>query len=39
MNMKYVVKEKEGPQEPQKITKLAVGKPGGIDFSDDEWEL
>ena len=39
LNMKYTLKEKEGPQEPQKITKLAVGKPGGIDFSDDEWEL
>ena len=39
MNIKQRKKEKtEKNEEPQKITKLAIGKPGGADFSGEEWE-
>lgn len=37
--MKQVKIENENNQEDKKITKLAIGKPGGADFSDEKWEL
>lgn len=40
LNMKQVKKEiKENDNNNTKITKLAIGKPGGADFSGEEWEL
>jgi ubiquitin carboxyl-terminal hydrolase 5/13 len=39
LNVRYVQKQSGEEAVSQKITKLAVGKPGGIDFSDEEWEL
>ena len=39
LNIKERKKEKdEKKEEPKTITKLAIGKPGGADFSGDEWE-
>ena len=39
MNVKDRKKEKVDKKEEQKtITKLAIGKPGGADFTGDEWE-
>ena len=39
LNIKQRKKEKvEKNEEPKKITKLAIGKPGGADFTGDEWE-
>jgi len=32
-------KNPEPEEKPKEITKLAIGKPGGADFSDEEWEL
>ena len=31
-------KESKEEERPKEITKLAIGKPGGADFSDEEWE-
>jgi len=39
LNMKQVKKETEDEENNSKITKLAIGKPGGADFSGEEWEL
>jgi hypothetical protein len=39
LNMKQVKKETEDAESNCKITKLAIGKPGGADFSGEEWEL
>jgi ubiquitin carboxyl-terminal hydrolase 5/13 len=42
LNFKTVLKEKKPEDikpEQKEITKIAIGKPGGIDFSDEEWEL
>ena len=39
LNIKQRKKEKtEKKEEPKMITKLAIGKPGGADFTGDEWE-
>ena len=39
LNIKQIKKEKvEKNEEPKKITKLAIGKPGGADFTGDDWE-
>ena len=39
MNIKQRKKENvEKNEEPKKITKLAIGKPGGADFTGEEWE-
>lgn len=38
LNVKRIKKQQDAPQQPNKITKLAIGKPGGADFSDAEWE-
>lgn len=32
-------KEKKGQDEPKKITKLAIGKEGGADSEQDEWDI
>ena len=32
-------KTQEEEPKPKEITKLAIGKPGGADFTDEEWEL
>lgn len=40
LNMKQVKKDNfELENKLNKITKLAIGKPGGADFSSEEWEL
>lgn len=39
LNMKQVKKEIEDKKNNTKITKLAIGKPGGADFTGEEWEL
>ena len=39
MNIKQRKKENvEKKEESKKITKLAIGKPGGADFTGEEWE-
>ena len=39
LNIKQRKKEKvQKDEEPKKITKLAIGKPGGADFTGDDWE-
>ena len=39
LNIKQIKKEKvKKDEEPKKITKLAIGKPGGADFTGDDWE-
>ena len=39
LNIKQIKKEKvQKNEEPKKITKLAIGKPGGADFTGDDWE-
>ena len=39
LNIKERKKEKnDKKEEPKTITKLAIGKPGGADFTGDEWE-
>ena len=38
MNIKQQKIEKKNPEEIPKITKLAIGKPGGGDFTGEEWE-
>jgi ubiquitin carboxyl-terminal hydrolase 5/13 len=38
LNVKRTKRVKDAPQQANKITKLAIGKPGGADFSDEEWE-
>eukprot|EP00347_Sterkiella_histriomuscorum_P000563 403375366 len=38
LNLKQTLKVNENAGEPAKITKLAIGKPGGIDAGNDEWE-
>lgn len=38
-NLKQVlIKNEKKEEENQSITKLAIGKPGGADFSDEKWE-
>jgi uncharacterized UBP type Zn finger protein len=39
LNMKQIRKESLENNNEKKITKLAIGKPGGADFSGEEWEL
>ena len=40
LNMKQVKKiSKEEKSDESKVTKLAIGKPGGADFSGEEYEL
>lgn len=39
LNLKQIKKESEDKDNNSKITKLAIGKPGGADFSGEEWEL
>jgi ubiquitin carboxyl-terminal hydrolase 5/13 len=41
LNFKARLKPKnpEPEEKPKEITRLAIGKPGGADFSDEEWEL
>jgi len=40
LNLRKVLIPKEGKELEKKneITKLAIGKPGGINFSDENWE-
>jgi len=39
LNLKKVLVKKEETEKVQpQITKLAIGKPGGIDFSNETWE-
>jgi len=40
LNLRKVLIPKEGKELEKKneITRLAIGKPGGIDFSDENWE-
>jgi hypothetical protein len=38
MNIKIVRKELELNGKPKEITKLAIGKPGGIDAEADKWD-
>lgn len=39
LNMKQVKKQVSTEEKNNKITKLAIGKPGGADFTGEEWEL
>jgi hypothetical protein len=41
LNIKQIKKEISKTEEDSnnKITKLAIGKPGGVDFTGEEWEL
>jgi len=39
LNMKQVKKETGDKEKNPKITKLAIGKPGGADFSEEEWQM
>ncbi len=38
MNIKLVPKAEKSEAEPEKITKLAIGKPGGIDADTDKYD-
>ena len=37
--MKQVRRESEDTENNSKITKLAIGKPGGADFTGETWDL
>lgn len=39
LNLKQIKKEISQEDENNKITKLAIGKPGGADFTGEKWEL
>ena len=38
MNIKMVLKEKDPAKKPAQITKLAIGKPGGVDADVDDYD-
>ena len=38
MNIKMILKEKDPAQKPLQITKLAIGKPGGVDPEVDDYD-
>jgi len=38
MNIKKILKVDEQEKKPQQITKLAIGKPGGVDAEQDDYD-